>query len=317
MAGQPLDSSHQDLMQSIGRSSTLQDNGQGSAVRPQKARFRRAVPEENERQRNRRNNGSPGEQTRRLDTLPPLRDILAILLGYMREVQELLDRGQSPLPLLQGFSDSMEEQLQNPPPVRAADEELILPLVEHFIAYWPDDSAPDVRQELRPQLSSAALILPPNTGVEELVLGGNEYQEKLPELPSPKPVRVRINLYPSVFRGLLQNLELHSVLLMPPEQQDPGQFRWRAVTYISPAFDDYVFGFVYAALDADGELLVQADANRVQVGQHFTRTVAPPREFDVRDWMTLFYALLVGALLLFLVPALAYWWRVRRPVPAH
>lgn len=90
---------------------------------------------------------------------------------------------------------------------------------------------------------------------------------------------------------------------MPPQQQKPKQLRWRAVAYIAPGFDDFIIGFTYATIAADGRLVMQAEDNRIRLGGRPLLTPYRATLFGARGWLVTLYVGLIVCLLGFLLLA--------------
>ena len=116
--------------------------------------------------------------------------------------------------------------------------------------------------------------------------------------PARGQAAIALNAYPGIWKGLEIRIEPYSVLLMPPEVREPERMRWRAVAYISPALDDFIVGFVFANMDAEGRLRIQADANRVRVEGQPLFTEYRESTFGSRGWLVSLYAALAAGLLL-------------------
>ena len=121
------------------------------------------------------------------------------------------------------------------------------------------------------------------------------------ERPGHKRVTLALNAYPGIWQGLALRIEPWSVLLMPPEAREPERTRWRAVAYVAPELDDFIVGFVFAGVDAQGRLRVQADANRVRLGGRSLFTEYRDSAFGARGWLVSLYAALVAGLLLLVI----------------
>ena len=107
-----------------------------------------------------------------------------------------------------------------------------------------------------------------------------------------------LNAYPGIWKGLEIRIEPWSVLLMPPEVRESGRTRWRAVAYLTPRLDDFIVGFVFAAMDPEGRLRIQADANRVRLDGRPLFTEYRESAFGSRGWLVSLYAALAAGLLL-------------------
>ena len=88
------------------------------------------------------------------------------------------------------------------------------------------------------------------------------------------------------------------MLLTSPEAREPERMRWRAVAYLTPRLDDFIVGFVFAAVDPEGGLRIQADANRVRLDGRPLFTEYRESAFGSRGWLVSLYAALAAGLLL-------------------
>ena len=117
-------------------------------------------------------------------------------------------------------------------------------------------------------------------------------------LPDRGQAALALNAYPGIWKGLEIRIEPYSVLLMPPEAREPERMRWRAVAYLTPRLDDFIVGFVFAAVDPEGGLRIQADANRVRLDGRPLFTEYRESAFGSRGWLVSLYAALAAGLLL-------------------
>ena len=117
-------------------------------------------------------------------------------------------------------------------------------------------------------------------------------------LPGRGRAALALNAYPGIWKGLEIPIEPYSVLLMPPEVHEPERMRWRAVAYIAPGLDDFIVGFVFAAVDPQGRLRIQADANRVRLEGRPLFTEYRESAFGSRGWLVSLYAALAAGILL-------------------
>lgn len=89
------------------------------------------------------------------------------------------------------------------------------------------------------------------------------------EQPSPvaRAVTLRLGLHAEVHQGVRVPLGRDSLLLTPHAEAEPDPVpRWRVVTLANAARDDFVTGFLYAAVDDSGRLLLPVDENAVEIG---------------------------------------------------
>ena len=123
-------------------------------------------------------------------------------------------------------------------------------------------------------------------------------RDRQPGLPDRGRAALALNAYPGIWKGLEIRIEPHSVLLMPPEVRQPERMRWRAVAYVTPGLDDFIVGFVFATVDPEGRLRIQADANRVRLDGRPLFTEYRESAFGSRGWLVSLYAALAAGLLL-------------------
>jgi len=109
-----------------------------------------------------------------------------------------------------------------------------------------------------------------------------------------------MNAHPDVWRGLTLPLQPGGMLLAPPASPGAGasgRLGWRAAAYIAPGFDDFIIGFVFAAVDDDGRLHVAAADNRARLDGQPLHAPPPAARFGARGWLVALYAALVAGLL--------------------
>ena len=128
--------------------------------------------------------------------------------------------------------------------------------------------------------------------------GKREHDGRNGTLPGRGRAALALNAYPGIWKGLEIRVEPWSVLLMPPEVREPERMRWRAVAYMTPRLDDVIVGFVFATMDLEGRLRIQADANRVRLDGRPMFTEYRESAFGSRGWLVSLYAALAAGLLL-------------------
>lgn len=133
---------------------------------------------------------------------------------------------------------------------------------------------------------------------EEPAGGGWRGEGRDRALPGGGRAALALNAYPGIWKGLEIRIEPWSVLLMPPEAREPERMRWRALAYLTPRLDDFIVGFAFAALDPEGRLRIQADANRVRLDGRPLFTEYRESAFGSRGWLVSLYAALAAGLLL-------------------
>ncbi len=264
--------------------------------------------------------------------VPALEALFGIILHYLGDLQESLDAGGTPSPRIDRFAERIRHAFRAPPPLTeserriARDLALKFALLPHLggsaprpdpLAFRPVPPGPD---------RDAALVIEPNrlndaVGVDR----GSRNQGVGEDAGTAEMERVRahrsdgggdaegpagsgwsregrtalaLNAYPGIWKGLEIRIEPWSVLLMPPEVRESERTRWRAVAYLTPRLDDFIVGFVFAAMDPEGRLRIQADANRVRLDGRPLFTEYRESAFGSRGWLVSLYAALAAGLLL-------------------
>ena len=307
--------------------------GSGSGQAGPQFSLRIALPESVRRQAQ---SGSQG--------VAALEAMFAIILHYLGELQDTLDEGGTPSPRIDGFAERIQRAFRAPPPSTEAERQVARDLALKFAllphlgtpTFRPDPLA--LRRDPPGPRADAVLVVAPNrlndeVGVYRGGTGQDREERRSPEAdderrtpgtrgdegrddeprPDGEPAsllsdRVRatlaLNAYPGIWKGLEIRVEPYSVLLMPPEAHQPERTRWRAVAYVTPRLDDFIVGFVFAGMDDEGRLRIQADANRVRLDGRPLFTEYRESAFGARGWLVSLYAALALGLAL-----LAVGWR--------
>jgi len=251
--------------------------------------------------------------------LPALETMFGVILHYLADLQNALDTGGTPSPQIDGFAERIQRAFRTPPDLTEAERQVARDLALKF-ALLPHLGTPDFRPEpleLRTARSDtgadAVLVVEPNRlndvvavdrGTASLHAGAEEGEEGTSAggdgaLPGGRGrVHLALNAYPGIWKGLDIEIEPYSVVLMPPEAREPERMRWRAAAYITPRLDDFIVGFVFASVDTDGGLRVQADANRARLDGRPLFTEYRESAFGSRGWLVTLYAALAAGLAL-------------------
>ena len=269
---------------------------------------------------------------------PALEALFGIILHYLDEMQDSLDTGGTPSRQIDGFAERMQSAFREPPPITEAERRIARDLALKFalLPHLGDPGSRPGPLTLRPAPPGpdpdAVLLVAPNTlndviGVDrgsgrpratEPAVQQREGARQdagvraadRPDAADParerqegrRPGRGRtalsLNAYPGIWKGLEIRIDPYSVLLMPPEVRQAERMRWRAVAYITPALDDFIIGFVFARVDGQGTLRIQADANRVALEGRPLFTEYRESAFGSRGWLVSLYAALAAGLLL-------------------
>ena len=264
--------------------------GQGAGQEGVKTRFRLSSPE-----------SLRPDQGQSLDWgagAPSTEQILAMLLGYISELQATLDAGASPSAQLANFESFIRQRLTAPPTPDPATRDLLGALLTEIaqpFAQANNEQSLKVIALTNNAREDTALIVQTNRRLRSVAV--ERAQRNQTPLPDTARPRLRLNAHPDIWRGLSLPLEPNAILLMPPEQRHPEQLRWRAVAYIAPRFDDFIVGFAYAAVDPGGRLVVRAEDNRVRLGGRPLHTQYRAALFGARSWLVALYAGLILGLL--------------------
>ena len=264
--------------------------------------------------------------------VPALEALFGIILHYLGDLQESLDAGGTPSPRIDRFAERIRHAFRAPPPLTeserriARDLALKFALLPHLggsaprpdpLAFHPVPPGPD---------GDAALVIEPNrlndavgvdhgsrnqgvgedAGTAEMERDRAHRSDGGGDAEGPAGsgwsregrAALALNAYPGIWKGLEIRIEPWSVLLMPPEVRESGRTRWRAVAYLTPRLDDFIVGFVFAAMDPEGRLRIQADANRVRLDGRPLFTEYRESAFGSRGWLVSLYAALAAGLLL-------------------
>lgn len=233
-----------------------------------------------------------------------LQDLIGALMLYVSDLQQFLDRDAPPTHLLQSLVDrvvaNMGKQEQLTEEQLAIVEDLAFNLQT---GRQPDDQRGlepvEIVQFTSPMSERASLRLLPNRLILEVE--AHVEADSSDVLPDPSVPRLSLNGYPAIWRGLQVNLERGSVVIASPHMEDEAEIGWRAVAYLSPRVDDLIVGFVYGKHDESGLLVIDADSNRVRVGNQELDQPGSVAFFGVKAWLVTFYSALALAIFLLLV----------------
>ena len=276
----------------------MTEGAQGGQPQTRVSRFRSARASGNDDLPSDLRGGDPGKQTWQLEG-GSMRQLLPALFEFMRQVQEEADAGGATrlaeynflrdiLPLLE------QRRVNNPPPYLKH----LFDRLSALLQTTPEDTdaAPTVAQKTDPALRAGVLSVPLNDRIATVTLTGNELQKKHDGLPAEATVSLHFGLYPTIYQGVRAPLSKDALLLMHPQQEAPDTFRWRVVTLVSPAVDDFMTAFVYSALDDEGRLLIALEENALDIDNYRVATNYPVSRFRNERWLLTIYG--IPALLL-------------------
>lgn len=226
-------------------------------------------------------------------------DNLALLRAYfdfMTSVQEMADEG---LPAgLAGFDFKRH----------IVDRVLLLPetiapeLVKLFqdLEYWfgspmlYDDYSIPVIPKTDAGVTGQVIRLPVNQPLEKVQWLRNPDQPALNALPEKMQVGLQLNVHPEIYRRVRVPIDQDAIFLMPPVKTIPDLvYRWRVLTSVSPEVNDFVTGFVYAAVDAEGQLLLPVSENAIDIGGAPIKVHVEKVVFISELWQLVLYSLVI------------------------
>ena len=190
-------------------------------------------------------------------------------------------------PAVAGFARHFQLALRFPPPLTEAEREVARALARDFVLMHLLDG-PASRLEplaVRPFAlgpgEDTALIVEPNRLIEEVgvgrgpVAGGRRGRQRAPggRAPEARPQRLPRDLE----RGWRSPSSRTRCCSCRRRRTRPDPCAGARAGYLAPTLDDFIFGFVFAGVDAEGRLQAQADANRVRLGGQALFTDTGPR----------------------------------------
>ena len=282
-------------------------SGRNNRTQTRLSRFRsaRAIDDE-QQQQNRPGTGQEQEPLKIHD----LRALLPALFEFMRQIQAEADAGSATRLAEYDFRKDVLPLLQAAQRVKPdARLNALFDRLNASLSAVPGDTDAPIRvvQTTDSRERESALAVKINERVQTAALVGNEAQERRDDLPGEVRPTLHFGLYPAIYQGLRAPVKKDALVLMPPGQNAPGEFRWRVVTMVSPAADDFMTAFVYSALDEDGQLLIASDENALSISDFRVTTNYPVLPFRNERWLMMIYG--IPALLI----ALGVLRRVRKP----
>ena len=90
---------------------------------------------------------------------------------------------------------------------------------------------------------------------------------------------LQLGAHAAIHEGLRVSLGRDDLILIPPAALIERQPRWRVVTLVNAQRDDFVTGFLFAATDESGRLILPTEENAVNVQGLRVATRFPPSRF--------------------------------------
>ena len=233
--------------------------------------------------------------------------VLRGLFAYMTAEQAAADDGlPSGLPRYDFRRDVLERAAGLPEPT-PQEAQLLRSLVFLMEApRRPESTALDLTPVTRADWRGQALGVFANEPLHSALWLRDVHQTAA--LAETGEVTLQLGAHAAIHEGLRVSLGRDGVVLMPsaPANETP---HWRIVTLVSAARDDFVTGFLFAATDESGRLILPTEENAVDVDGLRAAAHFPAIAFRDEFRQLLFYGLLAG----FLVGGLVCrrWWRQR------
>ena len=113
-------------------------------------------------------------------------------------------------------------------------------------------------------------------------------------VPEAAEVTLQLGAHAEIHEGLRVSLGRDHIILMPLHALPDPVPRWRIVTLVNARRDDFVTGFLFAALDDAGRLILPTEENAVSVRGLRVASRFPAIAFRDEFRQLLFYCLLAG-----------------------
>ena len=222
--------------------------------------------------------------------------ILRPLFAFMERLQSEADAGKPTALAKYNFSRDILALIPKLAPLTDADKASFFRTLTTAISNPPGEERETifVNQRTEPKVQGKVLMVPVNRRMHRLLVLNDADQEKEPTLPDEVRITGRLSLYPEIYRGLRMPLKENALLLMPQQQKEPEQFRWRVVTAVSPTADDFVTAFVYAAVDPNGWLMLAVEQNGVKISDLRISPNYPPLPLRRELWQIITYGLVAA-----------------------
>ncbi len=236
-----------------------------------------------------------------LDTRTMLRGLFA----YMKTVQAAADANlPSPLPHYDFRRDVLGIVSSLPAP--DFDEDRLLRSLVFLMETprQPDDEALRISPLTTTTMRGQALAVFANEPLHRALWLHDSAQSPPAAMAT---VTLRLGAHAEIHEGLRMPLAQDGILLMPLSETaaDPRP-HWRVVTLVNPQRNDFVTGFLYAAVDDVGRLLLSVDENAVDANGVRVESYFPVIAFRDEFRQLLFYGLIAA---LFTAGIVGRYWR--------
>ena len=238
---------------------------------------------------------TPNGRALTLDDLQELdmRAVLRGLFAYMTVQQAAADAGlPSGLPRYDFRRDVLARAKDLPEP-QPEEAQLLRSLV--FLMQrprHPDSAALAFAPATSPDLRGQALGLFTNDPLHGALWLRDAHQTT--PLPEAAEVTLQLGAHAAIHEGLRIALGPDDLILVPPASLAERRPHWRIVTLVTAQRDDFVTGFLFAAADESGRLILPTEENAVNVQGLRVATRFPAVAFRDEFRQLLFYGLLAS-----------------------
>ena len=261
----------------------------------------------------------PGQRTMRLRlptpdaqmsalTLPPWptdlkpEQIIAALYRFMADIQGRTDAGEYAALARTDLSQALARQLTEA--ITPEEQKRATALAASLREYLPGPLQGVVVQH----------VLGP--GISALQFDADARQNRIPVLEhnvddatkllnldadASADIQLRMSQWPAIYRGLTIPLHHGGLALVAPSQSSPREWRWRLITLTDATLSDGMIGFVYAAFDPTGKLLLAGEENGVTINGRPLRTAYALHFLRNERMLLMLYGLLAAFIIAMLV----------------
>lgn len=194
--------------------------------------------------------------------------ILRILFRYMENVQKDVDNNlPSALPSFNFYQEILELLPQLPEFEDLDKVFLFRTLEDEFnLTNKPSDATIPVAVATTDSIKGQTFAVAVNKRIDTLQWLRDKSQPQFKEPPKQISMSLRLNQHAEIYTGIRIPLTTGVTILSPLAELQNMEFKWRIVTIVDAAAQDYVSGFLYAAVDANEQLLLPVDENAISVG---------------------------------------------------
>ena len=209
---------------------------------------------------------------------------LAVLLSIMEETELLRAKGVVVDIEIQAILNRVAQALQNPEILEDYSHiDLINSLTEKIRAQkvrWKEYIA--VKEEKKKDALPYTVTVNFNDYAQEAIFTSNEHQSPLtPLFQKENILQIEQRKYPDIFGTVVVTITKNSLLLLPPHQENPDEFRWRLATVIDHKLTELKLGYIFAAIDThNNTAILPTDINAVSINNYKPTSLYPTNKFQ-------------------------------------